>query len=75
MSSMRETREPQIDYLTTTEVSDRYRTSKETLRWWRQINAGPPSFNIGRRVFYRQSEVDHWFAQQEAATRRGGDAA
>lgn len=48
---------------------------EDTLRYWRMRGVGPVSFKIGRRVMYRRSEVDAWFAEQEAATRRGGSAA
>ncbi|WP_100466175.1 helix-turn-helix transcriptional regulator [Mycobacteroides abscessus] len=61
--------------LTVKEVSELYRIEAGTLRYWRSVNVGPPSFNIGRRVVYRRSEVERWIAEQETATRRGGDAA
>lgn len=63
------------DYMTTAEVSRERRIAPETLRSWRNSNVGPASFKLGRRVFYRRSEVDRWFADQEATTRRGGDVA
>lgn len=62
------------EYLTTAEVSRMTRISQETLRYWRTVDVGPVSFKFGRRVFYRRSEVERWFAEQEAATRRGGAA-
>lgn len=43
-----------------------------TLRYWRSVGDGPPSFKIGRRVVYRRAEVERWIAEQEAATLRGG---
>lgn len=62
------------DIMTTAEVSNERRVPVETLRFWRSTNRGPASFKIGRRVFYRRSDVDRWFSQQESSTRRG-DAA
>ncbi|WP_124708286.1 helix-turn-helix transcriptional regulator [Gordonia insulae] len=37
-----------------------------TLRYWRHIGEGPPSFHIGRRVVYRRTEIEHWLSKQEA---------
>jgi hypothetical protein len=47
---------------------------KGTFRYWRAVDAGPPSFNVGRRVVYRQSLLDEWVASREAVTTRGGAA-
>jgi predicted DNA-binding transcriptional regulator AlpA len=47
-----------------------------TLRYYRSTDQGPASFNLGKRVVYRRSEIERWVAEQEQATRRGGgDAA
>lgn len=47
-----------------------------TLRYWRSVgDEGPPSFKIGRKVFYDRAELDRWIAQQKAATMRGGKTA
>lgn len=67
-------REVVSDYMLTNEVAKERRIPVETLRYWRANDEGPRSFKIGRRVVYRRSEIDAWFAQQEAATSRGGDA-
>ena len=45
-----------------------------TLRYFRSTNQGPASFALGKRVVYRRSEVERWIAEQEAATRRGGNS-
>jgi hypothetical protein len=44
-----------------------------TLRSWRSMNQGPPSFRLGARgrVVYRRSEVEKWLSDVEQATRRG----
>ena len=62
------------DLMLAPEVALRWRISVETLRFWRSTNQGPPSFKVGRRIFYRRSEVEAWFARQESATRRGDDS-
>jgi hypothetical protein len=55
-------------YLTTQEVAAMFRTSPETVRYWRHVNAGPPSFKVGRRVLYDATGVERWLAEQQAAT-------
>jgi excisionase family DNA binding protein len=45
------------DYLTTDEVAEMLRTSIETVRFWRHIHKGPPSFKVGRRVLYARDDV------------------
>ena len=57
------------------QVSDLTGVPVGTLRYWRHAGTGPASFTLGRRVVYRRSEVERWIAEQESATRRGGDGA
>jgi excisionase family DNA binding protein len=56
--------------LTTSEVADRLRQPESTIRYWRHIGYGPDSFKAGRRVLYRESDVDAW-----VDSIRGGQAA
>lgn len=35
-----------------------------TLRAWRRTEEGPPSFTLGRRVVYRESDVQAWITAQ-----------
>ncbi|MGY1730149.1 helix-turn-helix transcriptional regulator [Geodermatophilus sp. SYSU D01045] len=54
--------------LTIPEVSERTGIPVPTLRWYRHRgDLGPRSFRLGRRVVYKQSDVDAWIAQQYAA--------
>lgn len=46
--------------LTTAEVAEIFRTSPETVRFWRHTGKGPRSFKVGRRVLYRESDVQAW---------------
>jgi len=57
-----------MDYMTTAEVADVCRTSPETVRYWRYVDAGPRSFKVGRRVLYRRADVDEWLERQYADT-------
>lgn len=53
--------------LTTEEVADRFRTSAETVRFWRHVGKGPRSFKVGRRVLYALDDVERW--EREARER------
>ena len=46
------------DLLTTQEVADRLRTPAATVRYWRHTNYGPRSIKVGRRVLYREADVE-----------------
>lgn len=60
------------EYLTTEEVADLCRARPETVRYWRHIGYGPPSFHVGRRVLYSASKVRDWLRERatEDATKR-----
>lgn len=62
------------EFMTTGQVSQETGINAGTLRYWRSTNQGPTSFSLGKRVVYRRSEVERWIAEQEAATRRGGNS-
>lgn len=46
--------------MTTDEAADYVRLSAETLRYFRQRNEGPRWAKLGRRVMYRQQDIDAW---------------
>ena len=46
-----------------------------TLRWWRHRGIGPRSAKIGRRVFYRESDVQAWLDEQFEGASGGAGAA
>lgn len=47
--------------LTVEEAAQHLRLSVNTLAYWRAIGTkGPKWGKLGRRVFYRQSDVDAW---------------
>jgi predicted DNA-binding transcriptional regulator AlpA len=50
--------------LTMEETSERLRTPISTLRFWRNQSTGPRSARLGRRIFYRESEIAAWVEQQ-----------
>jgi hypothetical protein len=53
--------------LDTDELADFIRVSPDTLRYWRHIDKGPAYFKMGgRKVYYRQEDVDAWLEEQYA---------
>lgn len=46
------------------EAAERLHTPISTLRFWRSQSTGPRSGRIGRRIFYRESELSAWIDQQ-----------
>lgn len=54
-------------FLTTPEVAEVFRTSPETVRYWRHVGYGPQSVRIGRRVLYPEAGVQQWADEQLAA--------
>jgi hypothetical protein len=61
------------DLLTIDEAAAILRTPVATLRDWRHRGIGPHSFKIGRRVFYRASDLYAWIDAQH--DQRGPHAA
>lgn len=56
------------DLMTTAEVAAELRVSEPTVRWWRHVRTGPPSFKVNGAVRYRRADVDAWLAEQYDAT-------
>lgn len=69
MSEMR----PIDRLLTLTEVAEMTRLSEATLRYFRHRNTGPRSAKLGRRLVYREADVQEWVAAQFA--KNDGDPA
>ena len=58
------------DLLHTPEVGKILRQPVETLRYWRHIGYGPPSFKLGRRVLYDRGDLEAWIAAERTAQSR-----
>jgi len=50
--------------LTIAEVSIITRLPQGTLRYYRSLGKGPQSAKFGKRVVYRESDVEAWIAAQ-----------
>lgn len=53
--------------LTLDEVAKMTRLPVATLRYFRHCSTGPKSAKLGRRVMYRESDVQRWIDEQFAA--------
>jgi predicted DNA-binding transcriptional regulator AlpA len=49
--------------MTITQVSERTTLSEGTLRWLRHKGHGPRSSKLGRRIVYREEDVELWLEQ------------
>ncbi|MBB4667427.1 excisionase family DNA binding protein [Microbacterium marinum] len=53
--------------LTQTELAEYLQVPVRTIEDWRTRDYGPKFLRVGRRVRYRESDVDAWLDAQEAA--------
>ena len=54
-----------LPMLDTDQLADFIHVSADTLRYWRHIGKGPKYFRMGgRKVFYRQEDIDAWLTEQ-----------
>ncbi len=51
--------------MTTAEVADYFRTSPETVRYWRHTGYGPRGRKVGRKVLYERADVEAFWKQTE----------
>ena len=52
------------DLLTIEEAAERCRLSVNTLRWMRAQGTGPKTGKLGRRIFYREADLEAWIDAQ-----------
>ncbi len=52
------------DMLTLAEACAFLRVPEGTLRYWRQLGAGPRSFKVGRHVRYWRADLVLWLTEQ-----------
>lgn len=57
--------------LTIAEAAEATRLSVNTLRYMRQQGKGPKSGKLGKRIFYRERDVQAWIDAQFAAATAG----
>lgn len=57
------------ELLTLEDVADILMISANTVRWWRQIGAGPEFFKIRRRLYITVGDLRRWIRDQRLASR------
>lgn len=55
---------PQTRLLRMEEVSERIGVPVGTLRYWRKTGIGPKAARMGRRVVYREADLEAWIDAQ-----------
>lgn len=61
--------------LTLAEVSALTKIPQRTLRYWRHVGQGPPSYLVGARIRYDRAALEQWWNAQREATRSDRPAA
>lgn len=54
--------------ITPKELADLVRSNENTLAYWRHMGTGPRWAKLGRRIVYRESDVQSWIDDQFAAS-------
>ena len=52
------------ELLTAQQVAEKYPVAEATLKYWRHRRTGPRYARLGRRIVYRQSDLDAWVDAQ-----------
>lgn len=51
--------------LSTPEAAEALRMSALTLHRWRKAGKGPPFIEMGRKVYYRRTDIERWIEGQQ----------
>jgi predicted DNA-binding transcriptional regulator AlpA len=51
------------------ELAEHLYTPVPTLRYWRSIGAGPRYVKAGKRILYRESDIEAWLAERANETK------
>jgi len=52
------------ELMTTSDVAALVHAPADTVRYWRSQGTGPRYARIGKRVLYRQDDVERWIAHR-----------
>lgn len=61
--------------LNTAEAAEALRLGVATLHRWRKAGKGPPYIEMGRKVYYRRTDLDRWIEEQQRQPRTEKEAA
>ena len=51
--------------LNTAEAAEVLRVAAIALHRWRNAGKGPPYIEMGRKVYYRRADLEHWIEEQQ----------
>jgi excisionase family DNA binding protein len=57
------------DLLTVPELAAYLSVPVRTVRFWRENDDGPPAFRVGKRLYFRASDVTRWLEEQAVSSR------
>lgn len=60
--------------LTMDEVAQLLRTNRQTMRYWRATGKGPKGIRVGKRVLYREADIQAFISAAAAEADRGVQA-
>ena len=66
MASPEQLQEVVSDFMTMRETAQAIGKNVRTLKYWKASGYGPDHFYIGKRVFYRRSDVISWLEKISA---------
>jgi DNA-binding transcriptional MerR regulator len=66
MATQEQLQEVISDFLTVREAAKEIGVHVRTLKYWKAAGYGPDHFYIGKRLFYRRSDVIAWLQQISA---------
>ena len=57
------------ELLTVPELAAYLSVPVRTVRFWRENDDGPPAFRVGKRLYFRASDVTRWLNSQADSSR------
>jgi excisionase family DNA binding protein len=56
------------ELLTVPELAEYLSVPIRTVRFWRENGDGPPAFRVGKRLYFRASDVTRWLDERAASS-------
>lgn len=60
--------------MNTAEAAAMLRVAAITLHRWRNSGKGPPYIEMGRKIYYRRADLDHWIETRQRQPHMGDDS-
>jgi excisionase family DNA binding protein len=55
------------ELLTVAELAEYFGIPVRTVRFWREKHEGPPAIKVGKRLYFRATDVARWLEERQAA--------